>query len=111
LIAESNVKIYEFNRLIRDLNGYSKADFLSELAKNFTIENKKQELWKPENKFEFGMYLDGNFYALFYKNNDDDVTSSEVEMFETNKTILNNLDAQILYEKVLNPLLGIEDLR
>lgn len=111
LIAESNVKIYEFNRLIRDLNGYSKADFLSELAKNFTIENKKQELWKPENKFEFGMYLDGNFYALFYKNNDDDVASSEVEMFETNKTILNNLDAQILYEKVLNPLLGIEDLR
>jgi uncharacterized protein (DUF1015 family) len=100
LIAESNVKIYEFNRLIRDLNGHSKADFLEELAKNFTIENKKQELWKPENKFEFGMYLDGSFYALFYKKEN-----------HQEATVLDNLDAQILYEKVLNPLLGIEDLR
>ena len=33
----------------------------------FIVKPKEQELWKPENKFEFGMYLDGNFYALFYK--------------------------------------------
>lgn len=116
LIAESNVKIYEFNRLIRDLNGHSNADFLMELAKNFTIENKKQELWKPENKFEFGMYLDGNFYALFYKQLDTELSNraeacSELTKSRLGESILNNLDAQILYEKVLNPLLGIEDLR
>ena len=109
LIAESNVKIYEFNRLIRDLNGHSKANFITELAKNFTIENKKQELWKPQNKFEFGMYLDGDFYALFYKQLDTELSNrAESRLGEA---ILNNLDAQILYEKVLNPLLGIEDLR
>ncbi|WP_291129109.1 DUF1015 domain-containing protein [Flavobacterium sp. UBA7682] len=102
LIAESNVKIYEFNRIIRDLNGHSKDIFLEKLSEYFIIKDKEQELWKPQSKFEFGMYLDGNFYALFYKqgNNVNDENS-----------ILGNLDAQILYDKVLQPLLGIEDLR
>ena len=105
LIAESNVKIYEFNRLIRDLNGLSKDTFIKKLSEHFMIVDKDQEIWKPQNKFEFGMYLDGSFYALFYKHNNN-VISSEDE-----KSILDNLDAQILYDKVLFPLLGIEDLR
>lgn len=99
LIAESEVKIYEFNRIIRDLNGFEVNDFLAKLEEHFIIKNKEQELWKPQSKFEFGMYLDGNFYALFYK------------LENNNPTILQNLDAQILYDKVLHPLLGIEDLR
>jgi uncharacterized protein (DUF1015 family) len=99
LIAESQVKIYEFNRIIRDLNGYSKEDFLEKLSEHFIIKDKEQELWKPQSKFEFGMYLDGSFYALFYKQQ------------STSENILENLDAQILYDKVLQPLLGIEDLR
>lgn len=103
IIPESAVKIYEFNRLIRDLNGFETTDFIKAVSENFIIINKSQELWKPENKFEFGMYLDGNFYALFYKH----TTNSK----ENKNSILNNLDAQILYDKVLNPLLGIEDLR
>jgi uncharacterized protein (DUF1015 family) len=99
LIAESNVKIYEFNRIIRDLNGYTKEVFLEKLSDHFIIKSKEQELWKPQGKFEFGMYLDGCFYALFYKQ-------------ETkNPSIIENLDAQILYDKVLLPILGIEDLR
>ncbi|WP_395045455.1 DUF1015 domain-containing protein [Flavobacterium sp.] len=109
LIAESNVKIYEFNRIIRDLNGNSKDDFLKKLAQNFIIKTKEQELWKPQSKFEFGMYLDGDFYALFYKqsNSISDLSSRA----QSRETILENLDAQILYDKVLQPILGIEDLR
>ena len=99
LIAESNVKIFEYNRIIRDLNGFSKEDFLAKLGEHFIIKDKEQELWKPQSKFEFGMYLDNHFYALFYKQ--DNKQSSIIE----------NLDAQILYNKVLQPLLGIEDLR
>lgn len=105
LIAESNVKIYEFNRIIRDLNGLSKEDFLEKLSEHFIIKDKEQELWKPQSKFEFGMYLDGRFYALFYKQPN---LSSRAQSKEN---ILENLDAQILYDKVLQPLLGIEDLR
>jgi uncharacterized protein (DUF1015 family) len=107
LIAESNVKIYEYNRIIRDLNGYSKSDFLEKLAEHFIIKDKEQELWKPQSKFEFGMYLDGSFYALFYKQ----TNSSELSFRAQSRDILENLDAQILYDKVLQPLLGIEDLR
>lgn len=104
LIAESNVKIYEFNRIIRDLNGYSKEDFLLKLSNFFIVKDKEQELWKPQCKFEFGMYLDGRFYALFFKQNGAFGSS-------TGDAILKNLDAQILYDKVLQPILGIEDLR
>jgi len=118
LIAESNVKIYEYNRIIRDLNGYSKEDFLQKLAAHFIIKSKEQELWKPQSKFEFGMYLDGSFYALFYKQTTS-VLSSVVDKSSgmspraksRGQSILENLDAQILYDKVLLPLLAIEDLR
>lgn len=99
LIAESNVKIYEFNRIIRDLNGFTKEVFLEKLAENFEIESKEQELWKPQNKKEFGMYLDEKFYALIFKHK------------EQREGIKQKLDAQILYDTVLQPLLAIGDLR
>jgi uncharacterized protein (DUF1015 family) len=99
LIPESNLKIYEFNRIIRDLNGFTKDDFLNQLDDNFEIESKEQELWKPQNKKEFGMYLDEKFYALKFKNK------------EKLEGIKQKLDAQILYDTVLQPLLGIGDLR
>ena len=109
LIAESNVKIYEFNRLIRDLNGLSKEIFIKKLSEHFVIIAKDQEIWKPQNKFEFGMYLNGSFYALFYKHQNTELSNrAESRLGES---ILDNLDAQILYDKVLFPLLGIEDLR
>ena len=98
LICETDLKIYEYNRIIHDLNGLSKEQFLTALAKDFTVENKHLELWKPEQKFHFGMYLDGGFYSLKLK--------------DTNFTSVREaLDAQILYDKVLKPLLAIHDLR
>jgi len=98
LIAESDLRIYEYNRIIHDLNGLTKQQFLTALSGSFKIENKAQLLWKPQAKFQFGMYLDGDFYALYLKN------TAFNSVFEA-------LDAQILYEKVLHPLLGINDLR
>ena len=98
LICETDLRIYEYNRIIHDLNGLSKEQFLNKLSDDFSVENKHLELWKPEAKFQFGMYLDGEFYALQLK--------------ETNfSSVLEALDAQILYTKVLELLLGIHDLR
>jgi uncharacterized protein (DUF1015 family) len=98
MIAESDLKIYEYNRLIHGLNGHTEAQFLKVLSADFEITNKHLELWKPTKKFEFGMYLDGEFYAL--------------KLRKTSFTsVLEALDAQILYDKVLQPLLGITDLR
>lgn len=100
LIADSNVKIYEYNRLIKDLNGLTKAEFLKKLSESFLVEIKDKQLFHPAKKHEFGMYLDDEFYALTLKD----------EKLRFN-SVLDSLDAQILYDKVLSPILGIEDLR
>ncbi|WP_298223018.1 DUF1015 domain-containing protein [Flavobacterium sp.] len=98
LISENNVKIYEFNRLIKDLNGLSKEAFIKKLADDFIIKSYDDHPFKPANKHEFGMYLDHQFYSLTLKNKHFD-------------SILNALDTQILYDKVLLPILNIVDLR
>lgn len=98
LISENDLKIYEYNRIIHDLNGLSKNDFIAKLNTDFIVENMGQQLWKPQEKFHFGMYLDGDFYSLELKD-------------KQYNTVQESLDAQILYDKVLQPLLGIGDLR
>jgi len=100
LISESNIKIHQYNRVIRDLNGHSKKQFIKLLEKHFSIENKQQTIYTPSEKFSFGMYLDGEFYKLQLKQ----------DKIKTNDT-LQRLDTQILYDLVLNPILGITDLR
>ncbi len=103
LIPENSVKIYEYNRIIKDLNGHTKENFFKKIEEYFIVKRKDQELWKPQDKFEFGMYLDGNFYALFYRFSEDK-NNPENKIFK-------NLDAQILYDTILHPILGIKDLR
>ena len=100
LISENNVKIYEFNRLVKDLNSLTKEEFITALQKNFSIENKWQQPFQPSQKHHFGMYLDNEFYSL--------VLRKEKEIFNS---ALDSLDTQILYKEVLLPILGIEDLR
>ncbi|MFI2742820.1 DUF1015 domain-containing protein [Zhouia sp. PK063] len=100
LIPESNLKIYEFNRLVKDLNGLSKEAFLIHLDKYFKIENNSQEAIKPSKKHQFTMYLDGDFYSLHLRKTVYQFTNS-----------LSELDAQILYKTVLEPILNISDLR
>lgn len=99
LISENNIKINEFNRLIHDLNNHSIADFISLISEEFEVTKRKEQIWKPTQKFEFGMYLDGNFYSLKLKN------------IPNSNNKLETLDAQLLYDKLLNPILGIGDLR
>ncbi len=100
LISENNVKIYEFNRLVKDLNGLSKKDFIKAIENNFILENKFQQPFQPTEKHHFGMYLDHEFYSLILRKEEANFN-----------TALESLDTQILYKKVLLPLLGIEDLR
>lgn len=98
LIAESNLKLYEFNRLVRDLNGLSKKEFLMQLDEWFRIENRGAELYSPSRKHHFSMYLDGEFYSLYLRKKIYEFTDS-----------LSKIDPYILYITVLKPLLGIQD--
>ena len=100
LLAESQLNIYEFNRFIKDLNGLSVDEFLIELDAFFKIENKGQISFKPKEKHQFSMYLNGDFYALTLRKSAYEFTDS-----------LSYLDAQILYTTVLKPILGIDDIR
>lgn len=100
LIAESNLKLYEFNRLVTDLNGMSKKEFLMQLDEWFRIENRGSELYKPSKKHHFSMYLDGEFYSLYLRKTTYEFTDS-----------LSALDPYILFVRVLKPLLGIDDPR
>ena len=100
LIPESNLKIYEFHRIIKDLNGLSKEEFLIQLDKDFRIENRGLELYKPSKKHHFSMYLDGEYYSLYLRKINAHFTNS-----------LSKLDTYILYDRIIKPVLGIDDVR
>lgn len=100
LIPESDLKIYEFNRLVKDLNGLSKESFLIQLDALFRIENRGNELYKPSEKHHFSMYLDSEFYSLYLRKNNYQINNA-----------LDALDTQILYKTILEPILGITDVR
>jgi uncharacterized protein (DUF1015 family) len=100
LIPESELVIQEFNRLVKDLNGLSKEEFLIKLDAMYRIENRGAIPYTPSRPHHFSMYLDGEFYSLYLRKAN----------FEF-KTALDQLDAQLLYRTILQPILGIDDLR
>lgn len=100
LIPESQLKIYDFSRLVKGLNNLSKEEFLIQLDELYRIENRGKDGYSPSKKHHFSMYLDGEFYSLFLRKSD-----------YTFKTSLDALDAQLLYDTILNPILGIKDMR
>lgn len=100
LIPESDLVIHEFNRLVKDLNGLTKEEFLIHLDSMYRIENRRNTPYHPSKPHHFSMYLDGAFYSLYLR-----------KTRHKFNTALDNLDAQILYKTILQPILGINDLR
>ncbi|MBW2938381.1 DUF1015 domain-containing protein [Aureisphaera sp. CAU 1614] len=100
LIPESELKIFEFNRLVKDLNGMTKEEFLIQLDTVFRIDKRGIDYYKPSKKHHFSMYLDGAFYSLYLRKDNYNF-----------KNALEALDTYILYTSVLKPILGIEDPR
>ena len=100
LIPESEIRIFEFNRMIKGLNGLTKEEFLIKLDSIFRITNEGELLYKPSKKHHFSMYLDGEFYSLYLRKKIYEFTDA-----------LSELDTQILFKTILEPILGISDLR
>lgn len=99
LIPESKLNIIEYNRLVTSLNEHTPESFLVEVEKVFDVE-KKNNAYTPTCNHNFSMYLAGKWYSLTAKKstfNEDD--------------IVGNLDARILTKNILNPILGIIDLK
>lgn len=99
-IAESKLRIYDFNRLVNDLNGRTVAGFLNEISNSFDISEVDSKKVKPKAKHHFAFYSEGKWYQLKLKKG-----------IIKEKDPLSNLDAEILNRLVLEPILGIKDLK
>ena len=64
IVSKDSVKIHDYNRLVKSLNGIKKEDFLAKIEKNFNIHNKGETPYFPSQKFHLSLYLDGEFYSL-----------------------------------------------
>ena len=102
LFPANQLKILPYNRIVLDLNGRSKEEFLNEVSEKFSIS--KSSLKEPPNRQTFGMYIDGEWYQL--RANDSVIASSSLS-----KSVAENLDVSILQDFLLNPVLGIDDPR
>ncbi|MDR1553118.1 MAG: DUF1015 family protein [Prevotellaceae bacterium] len=95
IFPSSNLMIIDYNRLIKDLNGLSKEEFIAKLEKSFIIEHKGKETYKPDRLHNFSMYIGGEWYSLTARqgayNDADPIGTLDV-------TILSNL----VFEEILN---------
>ncbi|MBK9290268.1 MAG: DUF1015 domain-containing protein [Bacteroidetes bacterium] len=97
---DNQLTILDYNRVVTDLNGMSAEEFLEKLKNSFEITPKGKEIYKPSRLHEFSMYLGGQWYALVAKEGTYD-----------DHDPIGVLDVTILTNQVLEPLLGIDDLR
>lgn len=97
---DNQLKIIDYNRVVKDLNGLTPDELLALLAKSFIVEPKGTNIYKPAALHEFSMYLEGKWYAL----NARPGTYND-------KDPIGVLDVTILSNLVLDQILGIKDLR
>ena len=96
MFPKEQLRILDYNRVVKDLHGLSVEQFLEKLQEKFTVEARTEAV-SPEKKGTFGLYVDGTWYALTYK--------GDMDALET----VDRLDVSILQKEVLDALLGIQD--
>ncbi len=97
---ESELKILDYNRVVKDLGSHSKEEFLAELGKDFVVRNMGTGIYHPDHLHNFSMYLDGEWYSL-----------EALPGRYDDKDPIGVLDVTILSNLVLDRILGIKDLR
>lgn len=100
IFPDNQLKVIDYNRVVKDLNGLSKADFIAALGKTYVVEDMGTEIYKPAKLHEHSMYLDGHWYKM----------SAKPGTYNDNDPI-GVLDVKILSDNVLDNILGIKDLR
>lgn len=96
----NQLTIIDYNRVVKDLNGLTKEQFLAALEKHFIVEDKGSEEYKPQALHNFALYLDGKWYSLTAKSGTYDDTDP-----------IGVLDVTISSNLILDDILGIKDLR
>jgi uncharacterized protein (DUF1015 family) len=96
----SQLRIIDYNRVVRDLNGLTKEELLTALEGSFEVEKKGSEIYTPAALHNFSMYIDGEWYSLTAKQGTYD-----------DKDPIGVLDVTVLSNLVLDKILGISNLR
>lgn len=96
IVSNQSIKIHDYNRVVKDLNGLTTKQFLKKLEKSFNIHEKGDSLYYSSQKFHISMYLDGQFYSLHVKHH---LRSPEMS--------LDNLDHHLLEKYILQDILEI----
>nr|WP_318683260.1 DUF1015 family protein [uncultured Acetatifactor sp.] len=97
LFPDDELHILDYNRVVKDLNGLTPGEFLKKLEGGFRVTREGKVPYRPKEKGSFGMYLEGEWYAL---KAEDSVKSNDA---------VEGLDVSILQNHVLAPILGILD--
>ena len=97
---ESHLKIIDYNRVVKDLNGLSSEQFLAALENDFTVEKVGEQIYTPNALHNFSLYLDGSWYSL---------TAREGTYDDSDP--IGVLDVTVLSNLVLDKILDIKDLR
>ena len=97
---ESHLKIIDYNRVVKDLNGLTPESFIERLSEHFDIEAKGQEPYKPQRIHNFSIYLDNKWYSI----------TAKKDTYDDNDPI-EGLDVTISSKYILKDILGIGDLR
>ena len=100
LFPENELEIMDYNRVIKDLNGYTSDEFIAKVKNSFTVEAVSKDAYKPQEKHTFGMLLDGEWYKLGAKEG----------TFDKNDPV-ERLVVSILQNNLISPILGIDDPR
>ena len=96
----SHLRIIDYNRVVKDLNGLSEEEFLARLAENFIVEEKGEETYYPAGLHNFALYLGGKWYSLTAKEG----TYNDADPIGV-------LDVTVSSDLILRDILGITDLR
>ena len=97
---ESHLKIIDYNRVVKDLNGLSEEEFLAKIAENFEVEKKGADIYHPACLHNFSLYLGGEWYSL---------TAKPGTFCDSDP--IGVLDVTISSDLILRDILGIHDLR
>ncbi len=104
LFPDEELYIMDYNRVLKDLNGYSAQEFYEEVAKRFDVEELTEKEDKyPKKKGTFTMYMDGRWYACTVRT--EDIPRNAAGVADPVKS----LDVSLLQDMLLEPVLGIDD--
>lgn len=96
IAPKDNLYVMDYNRVVKDISGLEKDEFIEKIKKNFKVEKSNKKV-KPCKKYQYGMYIDGQWYVLEFKDR------------EKLKGLIESLDVSVLHDYLIEEILAINE--